>query len=460
VGTRLCVPWLVLSIAIALSGAGHAQAPPIFRSTAELVEVGVVVIDREGKSVQGLTREDFELLDEGHRQPIQAFSAIEVSDAPRTSAAGAVTSPSDIVTTPGREGRLYVLVLDAPSTATMPADYREGQAYTLRTKQVAKQFVEEVMRPGDQVAVVHAQGTARDAQTFTTDRRLLLASIERFGRGLSGNIDSTMQGKELVARNLTSYAVIRSLAERLGAIDGKRKAIIWIGGQIDFNPARISTRNRTPGSPRIDIADSAAELDAAYRETIRAAGAHNVAVYSVDPAGAQPDVGEDEQSRVASLRAMAEETGALAVVNTNSFSPAFARISSELSSSYVLGFAPDAPGRTGFHRLTVRVRRPGLTVRARRFVPGAVIPPRRRQKSGWRRLPVVYRRQCSKRFAVLSGRRASASPSLPRLSRAAAMTDPCWSRPISTATRLRLTMLNLSSLRTSCSMMAVVSLRE
>jgi hypothetical protein len=68
-----------------------------------------------------------------------------------------------------------------------------------------------------------------------------------------------------------------------------------------------------------------------------------------------------------SLRALAEETGGFAAVNTNQFANAFDRIVRDNSSYYVLAYYPPTDKKDGkFHRIQVRVTRPGLTVRARR----------------------------------------------------------------------------------------------
>ena len=57
-------------------------------------------------------------------------------------------------------------------------------------------------------------------------------------------------------------------------------------------------------------------------------------------------------------------------VDTNSFAEAFERIIAANSRYYLLGYAPPAHPRDGrFHRIEVRVKRPGLTVTARRGYP-------------------------------------------------------------------------------------------
>ena len=72
-----------------------------------------------------------------------------------------------------------------------------------------------------------------------------------------------------------------------------------------------------------------------------------------------------------SLIALADETGGSAVVRTNDLAGALARIARENSTYYLLGYRTDAsrsPGR--FRKLEVRVKRPGVQVRARRgYIP-------------------------------------------------------------------------------------------
>jgi VWFA-related protein len=69
----------------------------------------------------------------------------------------------------------------------------------------------------------------------------------------------------------------------------------------------------------------------------------------------------------AGLRKLSEETGGgyFEIDKSSDLAPAFTRIANELHSQYVLGFSPAAlDGKV--HRLTVRAKRPGLVVRARK----------------------------------------------------------------------------------------------
>ena len=334
-------------------GAGSPQDRPTFRADVRLIDVDVVATDRNGNAVRDLTIAEFEILEEGRPQKIQAFAAIDlpVVQQPNRESSLPEIEP-DVATNAGPEGRLYVILLDAP--AKMPTvPFLEGDSYTVRAKQVARQFVRTAIQPGDQVAVVHVQGTFTDSQPFTTSRRLIEASIERYGRGRSG-VDGI--GGDKLLRHLDTYRAIEDLSARLGTIRRRRKAIIWIGGQIDINPE----------AKRLD-APEVGVLNVAYRDAMRAAARNNVAIYPIDPVGVSTELGQDELNRMAGLRSVAEDTGGLAVVNTNNFAGGFAAVIQDLSVYYMLGYTPDREYREGsFHPITVRVKRSGVVVRARR----------------------------------------------------------------------------------------------
>jgi hypothetical protein len=73
------------------------------------------------------------------------------------------------------------------------------------------------------------------------------------------------------------------------------------------------------------------------------------------------------RTRQNSLRTLAEATDGLALVNTNQIAVGFKRIVTDLSSYYLLGYYASNLKMDGrFHRITVRVTRPGVQVRARR----------------------------------------------------------------------------------------------
>ena len=81
------------------------------------------------------------------------------------------------------------------------------------------------------------------------------------------------------------------------------------------------------------------------------------------------DIHEDAarlRARNDALRTMAEVTDGIAVVQTNEIDAALRRIADDLSSYYLIGYSSSEKLDGRFHRITVRIKRPGVSVRARR----------------------------------------------------------------------------------------------
>jgi hypothetical protein len=107
-------------------------------------------------------------------------------------------------------------------------------------------------------------------------------------------------------------------------------------------------------------------------------------VYALDPRGATPfafdvvdggaavgmvsPVADQRELRMSqdALRLLAEETHGRAITNVNALEEGLAQMVRESSAYYLLGYATEAPADGRFHRITVRVRRDGVDVRARR----------------------------------------------------------------------------------------------
>jgi hypothetical protein len=121
--------------AIAVSAAGAllaflgfvvqaAQETPVFRGEVQSIEVGALVTDRTGAFVRGLTRDDFEILEDDRVQDITVFGFVDLPG-PASRDASGTRLPSD-VTSNDRDGRTYVMVLDPPGRQIgiiRPAEY-------------------------------------------------------------------------------------------------------------------------------------------------------------------------------------------------------------------------------------------------------------------------------------------------------------------------------------------------
>ena len=120
---------------------------------------------------------------------------------------------------------------------------------------------------------------------------------------------------------------------------------------------------------------------------IAAATRSNISIYGIDPRGlttmgddditvsslgdprsglGQAGLNRELMREQMSLRTLSDETGGFAVVNTNQFADAYARIVDDNSAYYVLAYYPPSNKRDGkFHKIKVKTTRPGLTVRSR-----------------------------------------------------------------------------------------------
>jgi VWFA-related protein len=186
-GGKCCVPGALA--AILLSGqtvpapqevrvSTRPWTPPpasyTFRAQANLVEVGVVVRDRDGHAVPGLTRDNFKIQDDGKERLITAFAADTDTPAPAepnatpekatSSTAAAPAPPAAQVQTP----RYVALLFD--DVNIKPNDLNQ-------TRIAAEQFLEDGMRPGDHVGVLTTSGTVNTA--FTSDRDAVMAGLAK-----------------------------------------------------------------------------------------------------------------------------------------------------------------------------------------------------------------------------------------------------------------------------------------
>jgi VWFA-related protein len=409
----------IVSAVCFATAASHAQSgspqkpTATFKADVNLVEVHAVVTNERGEFVGDLSKDDFEVYESGRLQPATVFQLV---DAPVPNAAprpAELLVEPDVRGTASRfEGRLYVLVLDDLHTTTLRSHLVRG---------AARRFVERHLADGDLAAIVYTSGRTDAAQELTPSRRLLLAAVDRFqGQKLpsatkerlavhlndreneraiasSSGDDSgvnTSSSSSAATRTDDPYdsergmnaqralGSIRSVAQWMSDVPGRRKSLVLFSEGIDYDIYDVFA-NRSA---------SAIMQDA--RDAIAAAQRANVTIYAVDPRGLT-DLG-DEAITIASLSddpsvdygtsrgfqrellmaqesliTLAEETGGIAVVRNNDVAGGLTRVVRDTSRYYVIGYVTDpsvAPGK--LRKIEVKVRRPGLKVRARRgYVP-------------------------------------------------------------------------------------------
>ena len=372
---------------------------PTFRAGINFVRVDVIVTDRSGAPVADLTANDFEVLEDGKPQQIEQFRLIHVTGSPQPGEAPArqIRSQYDEEAEAARDDvRLFVIFFD---------DYHTRVGSAMAVKEPLIRFVETQLGPNDLVAIMYPL-TPLDAITVTRNRRSIVSAIQKF-EGRKFRYDPRNQFEERYAqyptevveqiRNDVVMTALRGLATRLGSLREGRKAIIFVSeGFTTMLPPQMRNPNaQLPGfgnpnardpfagenNPREETAMvfSTADLLSRLRDVWDAANRNNAAIYALDPRGlAGGEFGIEEnvsittdtkylQASQDSLRTLASETDGRAIVNRNDLSKGLEQVVRDSSAYYLIGYnSSETPDDGKFHEIKVRVKRPGVQVRARK----------------------------------------------------------------------------------------------
>jgi VWFA-related protein len=384
---RTTMPLILL--AILAQTPAPPQPPVTFKVEVNYVEIDANVTDAQGRFVRALTRDDFQVVEDGKPQTLTAFSMVDIpierTDPPLFSK---TAIPPDIVSNRKPfEGRVFVLVLD---------DLNTRFNRTARTRAAARQFVERYVGANDLVAVVNTSGYGKSMQDFTSNRPLALKAIDaamgnkadsstvaalqdysmnRDVPGSPSNVNASFNEIQRYTNARNTLGTLRNLADFMAGMRGRRKAVVYFSEGINYNVTDpISNAHAT-------------DVQREIRDLVAAATRANVNVYSVDPRGLatgmedaieigsfptdntikSTDLINEMRVEQDSLRVIADETGGFAVLNQNDFRDGFSRILEDNSSYYVLGYYPTNDKLDGrFRNVQVKVLKPGLKVRARR----------------------------------------------------------------------------------------------
>ena len=342
-------------------------------------------MERGERPVQGLTAQDFSILEDGKPQTVATFSAVDLPDpAPPPTrwmreVASDVRRNTDIV-----DKRLVSIVMD---DALVPFDI----AMIKSAREIGRLVVER-LGPNDLASIVFTRDN-RNAQEFTGDRSRLLKAVESFDAGIRViGISSGDQRGPAMLNQIQMFEstvdVLRRVSESLAAVPQRRKALIYIGVGVPAGntPSEIvmagASAAENPGAAAEREMNAALgaikhRLMAVYRD----ARLSNVNVYTVSPAGvggmAALLQAETWKQRYVPpyetvgnyfdfLVGLAENTGGRAFPDRNEFATAIDQVFVENGSYYLLGYPPPAPFIDGkYRRVEVKVNRPGVIVRTR-----------------------------------------------------------------------------------------------
>jgi VWFA-related protein len=460
----------VMLAAIVGARAQTGQQKPIFRAGVSFVRVDVYPA-ANGRPVGDLTKDDFEILEDGVPQAVSTFDHVSVRPGapPSERVEPRSTREANQMAADARN-RVFVLFLDTYHV-TDPTSWHDGRlrlAGPVTSRRSAEKkplgprgidkaitnFLNRAIGPDDLVA---AASPERDVRQLTFTRRPesfeewvgtiwarrfawddLDPEEERWALCYPpddvGDPFGCYRGilEEMVLRRregLTLQA-LRALVDRLAELREGRKAVLVISeGWPMFRPnqrlarpvPRVSTLGCPPAVPqgkgifvgpggkpgagtdprtiglgadfqacessRVQLAALNNELT--YRELLDEANRANVTFYPIDPRGlavldtpldaqspnpmgtkpVSPTVTEDQnqlRERLETLRNLASATDGR-MTETNDFAAGMKKIADDLSEYYLLGYYSTNAATDGkFRKITVRVKRPGVEVRARR----------------------------------------------------------------------------------------------
>lgn len=291
----------------------NAQQPQ-FKTGIDLVEVAAVAVDSNGHPVTDLSREEFQIREDGRSVPITTFAIVGSApraDKPRSRAQS------------NAQPRLIVLLLD---------DLTSEPERLINSKRIARRFAQK-MTGRDVLGVL----TMNDANGGTsTDQATILSRIEALKP--AGNTIVPPRGLD----------TLTSVIAQMARVSHHRKILVYIGNAALFG----NTENLLPGM--------AAVVSAEWTEALRQAAQGGLSVYVIDPGGLTGRAAKYDGSR-----AFADGTGGVALVNSNFFERNVDQIWDEAGHYYLLAYEVPHSDRKA-HTIDVRVTRAGVEVRARK----------------------------------------------------------------------------------------------
>jgi len=358
----------------------NSTAQPL-RATTRLVQVSVIVHDKHGDPITGLTKNDFVILDDKKPQAIQTFSVqsnepskIQPQELPPD------TFTNRMEARGGAPPNVTVILLDALNTSFMDKAF------------VRKRLVKylQTIQPQDRIALYVLGARLRVLHDFTSDASSLLASLQKFkddiapeidlsGFDLSGNPYKKLGGmsddveRMQGAQDIVQITVeaLREIADHVGALPG-RKNLIWLSGSFPFSISPTNLRTGAYGQPIV--------FSTQIEMAARALSDANVAIYPVDARGLI-DLGPDSlevgvggnpfrvpnMDESGTMQVLADRTGGRAYFNTNDIMGSIRQAIDDSRITYELGFVPDGIKWDGsFHKIRVTVNRPDAQLRTRK----------------------------------------------------------------------------------------------
>lgn len=318
-------------VAVALSAPLFAQQPtppapatgPQEKVQVTLVQVEALVVDKDGKTVPGLTKDDFSMTIAGVPVTISTIDVVCPGGAmadPVPLKGGNAPLPPPIA--PGTKRRVVFAFDYSFLKVPMRPQVLDAAEWMLRNSKT----------PDEEVMIVALAFDLRIEQKFTTNIKQLVATLSRMKH------DNSLWPKEFPVGSTGAgyFRNISTLMDVLGSYDGA-KAVVY------FSQAG------TVGSSMVDI----------YHKNVAAhATAARASIY-----GAQPDVISTAGGASESLVRLSNETGGRMQLLGNDISLPYRRAQRDLSCRYTVAAPVDPSETIDPQTLRVKVKKEGLSIR-------------------------------------------------------------------------------------------------
>lgn len=406
-GAVLCAGcWVLGAAPLAQQRATAPQQAPTFQASTQVVQVDVRVFGKDGAFIEDLTIDDFEVLEDGKPQSLRTLFFVgtaardSATAAPLVSVRSGVSGGSSQTMT--TSGQTWIFVFDLNHLTT-------GSGFN-RARDSVSTFLKERFRDGDLGGVVAGSRMVNNRLTSVrSELEAAAASVKPIADHRSRLLELTREWPKLrdenealaVAsddRDALQRAVVRACSEDQ---TGCQNADMMLRDKArrfrtEMQRSSLETLNalqglasglaRVPGPKTIVLLTDGlvtqgmeASLQAVVGQTTRA-GARIYAIDargmnrgasagSIDQVSAEDAAGAPARFDIAedAPNSLSVDTGGFFIRNQNNIGRALIEIADDANRYYVLGYQPEHLTLDGkFRPIEVRVKRSGVTVRARR----------------------------------------------------------------------------------------------
>jgi len=388
------------------------QAPDDFfidTVNVSVVNVDVYVTDKKGNRINGLTRDDFELFENGKPMAITNFYAVEEGKAvsapapepaPEAPAAGPALPTLDQVETPEDQRLRLVVYIDNFNIAPFNRN---------RVMRELRVFLNQKLGRDDTVMLVSYDRSLKVRHNFTGDPDLIASALVGLEKHTGAAVHQESDRKQAIRNIQDSQSVgeakmyarayaeaayndlqftIGALKETVDALAGLpgRKAVLYVSDGLPMTAGQdvfyaVQNKYGTDGASMMD--SFSYDASRRYTELAAQANANRVSFYTIDAAGLRTysSISAENSAPMegavmidsiqisnmqSPLQLLAEKTGGMAVLNSNVVMPQLERIAQDFNTYYSLGYSPTHFGDGRYHRIEVKVKgRKGLVVRHR-----------------------------------------------------------------------------------------------